>query len=194
MINIGLVCSRKGSIRLENKGALPIGNTNLSDFAIQKLSLAGIPHVKLITNMEELKGDYVVRRPKWLDDPEVPVHRVPFWYITEMLGSNVNVYKYCILLFPTNPFITVNHIKLALFTTIQGNCNILRSYNEKTGTENGLYIFDIKYFLSNIDKYDTHTGAIFLPGEEIHNMSDYLKAKQKLEREYFYVVNSRSRT
>lgn len=141
-------------------------------------------HVDFVAHLTDIEQwwdqENTYSRPEYLNYGNVPVQDVVRWFLFEHIEGKKD-FETVVMLFPTNPFITPHDVEKALNLYNNGDFNIIRSYNALTGGENGLYIYDIDYFLSNDYRYDVFTGAIILPGIEIHTKSDYLAAKKALE-------------
>jgi len=134
-----------------------------------------------LTDIEDfLKEEGSIERPEHLNDGHVPLQDVVLWYLRNYVDG-VKDYNTVVLLMPTNPWITPHDVEKAILTYSMSKFNVLRSYNANTGEENGLYILDIDYALSNDYSYDVYTGAVFCPGIEIHTKKDYNIAKESLE-------------
>ena len=178
---IGIVCSRAGSKRLKHKNRLIINGKSLAIRAVEQLKAIGLDTVHLTDIEEFLCEENAIRRPENLNDGHVPLQDVVVWYLREKVEGIKN-YKTVVLLMATNPWITYHDIEKALMTYLAGDQKtILRSYNASTGEENGLYIMDVDYVLSNDYHYDVHTRAIFAPGMEIHTAKDFKIARESLE-------------
>lgn len=185
---VGLVCARAGSKRLGGKNILRIGNTNLTNFALHKLRLADIEDVFLLTDIEQFEGQHVIHRPECLNDDDIPVQEVVLWF-TKKYNENFK-WTYTVLLFPTNPLIEVDHIRDAMRMMLTDKYKIIRSYTSD-GDENGLYVFKNSYMRYNHYRYDVHTGAIAVPGIEIHSVYDYNKMRTQAEKKFGFHTNSK---
>jgi hypothetical protein len=161
---VGLVCARAGSKRLPNKNSLEILGEPLYYRACKTLA-EEIEQVYLLTDIQDSIWPDTVQRPEELNGDSVPLQDVAKWFLSE------KEYKQCALLMPTNPMIDSDHVREAL-SLVEGGCKIVRSYGVD-GEENGLYVFDVDYFLNNKYQYDVYTGAISAPGIEIHTQKDY---------------------
>jgi len=182
---IGLVCARAGSKRLPDKNKLPIGNTNLTNFALSKLVNLGLRDVYLLTNMAGFEGKHVIKRPEFLNGDDVPLQNVALWFLHRW-RMDLPSYTHGLLLIPTNPLIMVEDLERAQnLLADNSKFNILRSY-DIDGNENGMYWFDIKYVLSNTLQYDTYTRSIVFPGKEIHTNDEYLYFKKIVEERHVF--------
>ena len=178
---IGIVCSRAGSTRLKNKNRLTINNRPLALRAVEVLKSC-VRDVIHLTDIEEFSKEKESHgRPEHLNDGHVPLQDVVLWYLRNYVDGVKN-YDTVVLLMPTNPWITPHDVEKAILTYDMSKFTVLRSYNSCTGEENGLYIMDIDYILSNDYSYDVHSGAVFCPGIEIHTKKDYNIAKENLEQ------------
>ena len=181
---IGIVCTRAGSKRLKHKNRLTINGIPLGVRAVKELQKC-VENVVHLTDIEDfLSMEESIERPSHLNDGHIPLQDVVLWYLRTYV-EGVKAYKTVILLMATNPWITSHDIDKGL-STFNNNphahgFNIIRSYNAQTSEENGLYIFDIDYALSNDYNYDVHTGMVIAPGLEIHNKKEYDIAKKTLE-------------
>jgi hypothetical protein len=139
--------------------------------------LEDVVHLTDIKEFYRENGTYA--RPERINQDNVPLQDVVKWYFGSTLAFHV--YDTIVLLMPTNPWIEKEDIQKALLLYNKGNFNILRSYNSETSSENGLYVIDIDYLLSNDYSYDVHTGGMVCPGIEIHTEEDYQLARRSLE-------------
>lgn len=172
---VGLVCARKGSKRLPNKNELLIAGLPLYYRACNVLA-EELEWVYLLTDIENPIWHNTVARPGELNGDDVPLQEVARWFLD---GTE---YEECVLLMATNPFIKASDVREALSLLDNGRM-IVRSY-DINGHENGLYAFNVDYFLNNSYRYDVHTGAIRAFGTEIHFQHEYFDAKRHLEDNY----------
>jgi CMP-N-acetylneuraminic acid synthetase len=180
MRNLGIVCSRGGSLRLKKKNRLPINGKSMALRAVEVLETC-VRDVVHLTDIEEfLSEKNSVERPDHLNDGHVPLQDVVLWYLKNHVDGKKD-YSSVVLLMPTNPWITPHDVEKAILKYGMSKFSVLRSYNAQTSEENGLYIMGINYVLSNDYAYDVHTGAIICPGIEIHTQKDYEIAKRSLE-------------
>jgi CMP-N-acetylneuraminic acid synthetase len=178
--NLGIVCSRGGSKRLKGKNRKIINGKPLALRAVEVLKHC-VRDVIHLTDIEEfLKEKESMKRPEHLNDGHVPLQDVVLWYLKNHVDGKKD-YSSVVLLMPTNPWITPHDVEKAVLNYNMSKFSILRSYNAQTSEENGLYIMDINYILSNDYSYDVHTGAVICPGLEIHTEKDYEIAKRSLE-------------
>jgi CMP-N-acetylneuraminic acid synthetase len=177
---LGIVCSRGGSKRLKGKNRLTINGRSLALRAVEVLKQC-VRDVVHLTDIEEfLNEKESMKRPEFLNDGHVPLQDVVLWYLKNYVDGKKD-YKSVVLLMPTNPWITPHDVEKAIINYGMSKFSVLRSYNAQTSEENGLYIMDIDYVLSNDYSYDVHTGAIICPGVEIHTQKDYEIARSSLE-------------
>jgi len=177
---IGIVCSRGGSKRLKGKNRKTINGKPLALRAVEVLKQC-VRDVIHLTDIEEfLSEKESMKRPEHLNDGHVPLQDVVLWYLKNYVDGKKD-YKNVVLLMPTNPWITPHDVEKAILNYGMSKFSVLRSYNAQTSEENGLYIMDIDYILSNDFAYDVHTGAVICPGNEIHTEKDYNIAKRSLE-------------
>ena len=149
---LGIVCSRSGSKRLEGKNQLPINGRPLALKAFDVLSTC-IKNVVHLTDIEEfLKEKDSISRPEHLNRDDTPLPDVVLWYLRKISGEKD--YNTVILLMPTNPWITPHDVEKAISIYVHGKFRMLRSYSPLTYAENGLYIMDVDYMLSNAFVYD----------------------------------------
>jgi len=177
---LGIVCSRAGSTRLKNKNKLKINKKAMALRAVEVLKHC-VRDVVHLTDIEEFLSEETSKeRPEYLNDGHVPLQDVVLWYLKNYVDG-VKDYKTVVLLMPTNPWITPHDVEKAILIYGMSKFSVLRSYNAQTSEENGLYIMDIDYILSNDYSYDVHSGAVICPGIEIHTKKDFNIAKESLE-------------
>jgi hypothetical protein len=151
---------------------------------VEVLKRCGIKTFHLTDIEEFLKTEEAVPRPEHLNDGHVPLQDVVLWYLRTYI-EGIRDYQTVVLLMATNPWITSHDVDKAYST--YRSCphshgfSIVRSYNAQTAEENGLYIMDIDYILSNSFSYDVYTGMTIAPGIEIHTKKEYDIAKKSLE-------------
>lgn len=172
---LGIIPARVGSDRLKDKCIRKIGGFSLIDIAARKFNNIDLEYT-ISTNYGVCKGPRVMRRPAHLDSPDISVLEV-YKYVLEKKGKTDGI---CVVLFPTNPLITQEFIYDSIDMVSSGEFEVVRSYDSK-GRENGLYTFNVEYFLDNPYKIDVKTGAIFAPGFEIHTLADYTVIRESME-------------
>ncbi len=175
---IGIVCARTGSKRLKKKNFLIYNGLTLADHAANTLSNSkhiDKEEVYISTDSpERVSWNKVIHGPDWLYCDNTPLQEAATW-----VYKHVDNKKFIIvILMPTAPFINPSHIDNAIELLLKSNMNIVRSYN-LNGEENGLYVIKREYLLDNYSNYtyDVYTGAIIIPGNEIHTIKDYVDAK-----------------
>lgn len=183
---VGLVCARKGSKRLPMKNTQLIQGVPLAVRATQMLALSSkFEEIALATDIDALFGleqvrGVILKRPDYLNTDECPLQYVVKYAVDAKGWEGARA---IVVLMPTNPWITTPVIDRAIQFFLDGNFDILRSYDPETSQENGLYVMKPSLFASDRYRtlfYDVHTGAIFVHGKEIHTADDYAKAKFEL--------------
>ena len=175
---LGIVCARAGSKRLPLKNILKINGKSLVDRAQRTLFYSGIEKIILATDIEDFKDrDNLLERPVWLNQDDTPLQDV-VRYVVERKRERE---KYAVVLMPNAPMITPHHVSKALTMLGTNKFKIVRSY-DASGCENGLYAFDIDYFLYNSYQYDVYTGSIQAEGIEIHTYKDFEYCRDRIGR------------
>lgn len=172
---LGIVCARVGSKRFPNKNIMEINGKPLITIAKEKLESLGIETV-VITNYE-MPYETVIR-PDHLEADDAALQDVVLWYLNEWVGELDDI-DAVIVLMPTNPLIHEEDIEEAIYKYRNTGCNIVRSY-DVNGEENGLYLIDYDYLVSNQHAYDTYTCSIYADGIEIHTEDDLEFARRVL--------------
>lgn len=172
---LGIVVARKDSKRFKNKNIQEINKETLIERALRNLEGSRVHKVVLSTDYDiDYKNKFDRHASSCTD-----------WYpylraVGDVVQDDIyNKYKYFISVMVTNPYITAAHISLMVNLLKSSKFNMVRSYN-LNGSENGLYGGDINWLMSNDYNFDTHTGALIIPGKEIHTKKEFLLAKRKL--------------
>jgi len=157
---------------LANKNSLEILGEPLYYRACKTLA-EEIRWVYLLTDIKDTVWHNTVQRPEELNGDDVPLQDVAKWFLTD------TQFEQCVMLMPTNPTITSKDVREAIYMLDKG-CKVVRSY-DINGQENGLYAFDVDYFVNNKYNMDVYTGSIHAFGTEIHYEHEYLNVKRFLE-------------
>lgn len=116
MPRIGLVPARGGSKGLPNKNTLKINNKALYEHACTSGLNAGLDHIFISTDIQEIlnsslpKGVTALHRPELLSGDDTPMRDVVLHAISEAMPKESTV----VLLQPTSPLRTSDHISEAL--------------------------------------------------------------------------------
>lgn len=197
MKTIGIICARKGSVRLKNKNILKINSKTLVEIAYDTMKKTIVDETILYTDIDKRKihllvskirrnGDLLIDRSQYGDDGAV----LPLQESVKkaLIGNEqwsgfskrVDYYDNLVILMPNAPMIKTSDINKALNLLNGSKLNIVRSYDHG-GKENGLIVCKMEYFLRNHYKFDVYTGSICVDGIEIHNNNDYRYVKKIME-------------
>lgn len=181
---LGIIAIRSGSKRFKDKNLAMYGKENLTERAIRVLS-PYCEEIALSTDYPQEKvGDIgkavYLQRPWTLNGDDVPYQYVVKW--TWSMYFRNTEWDAIIALMVTNPRIGESELGFAVKAWNNGNFDILRGYNAFDMSENGFYMMKPDV-LTDKKIFDVYTGAMFLPGKEIHTEKE-LKAEIKHARKY----------